>query len=95
MVRVAAQVGAVNRTRPAGVVMAPYGRVPRSRLRRRAAALVAAGQSNPDIAAQLFISCRTAESHVSRILAKLQVSSRWEVKDAAEQAAAVQPSTPA
>jgi DNA-binding NarL/FixJ family response regulator len=64
-------------------------------MERQVAALVAAGQSNPDIAAQLFISRRTVESHVSRILAKLQVSSRWEVKDAAEQAAAVQPSTPA
>ena len=44
------------------------------------AQLVAAGRSNPDIAAELFISRRTVEAHVSHILAKLQVNSRWEVK---------------
>ena len=44
------------------------------------AELVAVGRSNRDIAAHLFISHRTVESHVSRILAKLQVASRWEVK---------------
>jgi DNA-binding NarL/FixJ family response regulator len=57
-------------------------------MEQQVARLVAAGQSNPDVAAQLFISRRTVESHVSHILAKLQVSSRWEVKAAAEQAAA-------
>jgi DNA-binding CsgD family transcriptional regulator len=49
-------------------------------MEQRVAGLVAAGQSNPDIAAQLFISRRTVESHVSHILAKLQVSSRREVQ---------------
>jgi DNA-binding CsgD family transcriptional regulator len=47
---------------------------------RQIAQLAAAGRSNPDIAAQLFISRRTVESHVSRILAKLQVTSRWDIK---------------
>jgi DNA-binding CsgD family transcriptional regulator/tetratricopeptide (TPR) repeat protein len=60
-------------------------------MERQVAELVAAGCSNPDIARQLFISRRTVESHVSRILAKLQISSRWEVKTIAEQAAAEQP----
>ena len=55
---------------------------------QQVAELVAAGRSNPDIAAQLFISRRTVENHVSRILAKLQITSRWEVRAAAEQAQA-------
>jgi len=40
--------------------------------------LVAAGQSNPEIAAKLFISTKTASVHVSNILAKLGVTSRGE-----------------
>jgi DNA-binding CsgD family transcriptional regulator len=57
--------------------------------------MVAAGQSLPDTAAQLFISRCTVDSHVSRILAKLQLSSRWGVKDAAEQAVAAPRRAPA
>src|SRR5215468_10914592 len=40
--------------------------------------LVAAGRSNRDIAAELFISTKTASVHVSNILAKLNVTSRTE-----------------
>ena len=40
--------------------------------------LVALGLSNEQIASRLFISPRTASVHVSRILAKLGVSSRSE-----------------
>jgi DNA-binding CsgD family transcriptional regulator/tetratricopeptide (TPR) repeat protein len=40
--------------------------------------LVAAGRGNRDIAAELFISPRTASVHVSNILSKLQVTSRGE-----------------
>jgi DNA-binding CsgD family transcriptional regulator len=40
--------------------------------------LVAAGRSNREIAAELFISPKTASVHVSNILAKLDVSSRTE-----------------
>jgi len=40
--------------------------------------LVAAGRSNREIAAELFISAKTASVHVSNILAKLDVGSRGE-----------------
>jgi DNA-binding CsgD family transcriptional regulator/tetratricopeptide (TPR) repeat protein len=41
-------------------------------------ALVAAGRSNPQIAAELFISPKTASVHVSNIISKLGVTSRGE-----------------
>ena len=41
--------------------------------------LVAAGQSNPDIAAELLISRNTVQTHVSHILAKLGARSRAEI----------------
>jgi DNA-binding NarL/FixJ family response regulator len=40
--------------------------------------LVSAGHSNRDIAAELFISAKTASVHVSNILAKLHAASRTE-----------------
>ena len=45
--------------------------------------LVAAGRSNAEIAAELFIAAKTASVHVSNILAKLGVSSRGEAAAAA------------
>ncbi|WP_244872463.1 LuxR family transcriptional regulator [Catellatospora sp. TT07R-123] len=45
----------------------------------RVALLVAEGMSNPEIAARMFLSRRTVQSHVSSILAKLQISSRVEL----------------
>jgi DNA-binding CsgD family transcriptional regulator len=45
----------------------------------KVAALVAQGRSNPDIATQMYLSPRTVQSHVSRILAKLDLRSRVEV----------------
>ncbi|MEV6134823.1 AAA family ATPase [Nocardia sp. NPDC051990] len=46
---------------------------------RKVAALVADGCSNSSIAAQMFVSHRTVQSHVSNILAKLDLRSRREV----------------
>jgi DNA-binding NarL/FixJ family response regulator len=45
--------------------------------------LVAAGFTNPQIASALYISRKTAEHHVSNILAKLGVTSRTEAAAAA------------
>ena len=40
--------------------------------------LVAVGRSNRDIAAELFISAKTASVHVSNIMSKLGVTTRVE-----------------
>ena len=48
--------------------------------------LVAAGRSNREIAAELFISAKTASVHVSNILAKLGAASRTEAAAIAHQA---------
>jgi DNA-binding CsgD family transcriptional regulator/tetratricopeptide (TPR) repeat protein len=54
---------------------APLGLTARE---REVLSLVAEGHSNPQIAAMLFISAKTASVHVSNILAKLGVSGRGE-----------------
>jgi DNA-binding CsgD family transcriptional regulator len=41
--------------------------------------LIAAGRSNPDIAAELYLSRNTVQTHVSHILAKLGARSRTEI----------------
>ena len=45
--------------------------------------LVADGRSNPEIAARLFISAKTASVHVSNIMGKIGVTSRGEAAAAA------------
>ena len=40
------------------------------------ALLVAQGKSNPEIAAELFITVRTVKSHITNILTKVDLSSR-------------------
>jgi DNA-binding NarL/FixJ family response regulator len=90
--------GAGYDARRANARLRPYGlrsvrREPRSRPVTGWAALspaevlvadlLRAGKSNPDIAAELFLSRRTVESHVARILAKLGAKSRMEVIAAA------------
>jgi DNA-binding CsgD family transcriptional regulator/tetratricopeptide (TPR) repeat protein len=53
----------------------PFGLTPRE---REVLALLAEGRTNPQIARALFISAKTASTHVSNILAKLGVASRVE-----------------
>ena len=48
--------------------------------------LVAAGRTNRDIAAELFISAKTASVHVSNILAKFGVHTRVEAAAIAHRA---------
>jgi len=46
---------------------------------RRVALLIAEGRSTPDIASTMFLSRRTVQTHVSRVLAKLELHSRVEI----------------
>ena len=62
---------------------APYGLTDRELLVLQ---LVAAGRSNPEIGAELFISGKTASVHVSNILRKLGVSTRVQAAALAERA---------
>jgi DNA-binding CsgD family transcriptional regulator len=45
----------------------------------KVAGLVARGMSNPQIANELFLSRRTVQTHVSHILAKLNLTSRTDI----------------
>ena len=46
------------------------------------ARLAAAGESNPQIAAQMFISPRTVEYHLGKVFTKLSISSRKDLRAA-------------
>jgi DNA-binding NarL/FixJ family response regulator len=78
---------AATRLRPYGVrrVRASYRQRPTSGwgaltpTELKIAYLAAAGQSNPDIAAELYLSRNTVQTHVSHILAKLGARSRAEI----------------
>jgi DNA-binding NarL/FixJ family response regulator len=89
-----ATLGATWDIRRADARLRPHGirRGPRSLHRRektgwnaltptetRVAALVALGKSNPDISTELYVSRNTVQTHVSNILAKLQLRSRIEL----------------
>lgn len=56
----------------------PRGAGALTRREREVLALLAEGLSNRDLAARLFISPKTAEHHVARVLAKLGLRSRAE-----------------
>lgn len=66
--------------RELGIATHPGPRTPASLTRRETEilALVAEGLTNPEIGRRLFISPKTVEHHVSRILGKLQVRNRAE-----------------
>ena len=66
--------------REAGAAAVPFGLTARE---QEVLKLVAAGRSNREIAAELFISPRTASVHVSNILGKLGVATRGEAAAAA------------
>jgi DNA-binding CsgD family transcriptional regulator len=60
----------------------------------KVAYLVADGRSNPDVAAALFLSRNTVQTHVSHILAKLGARSRAEIiREAVRHPAARTPGT--
>jgi DNA-binding NarL/FixJ family response regulator len=67
-------------TSPAAASPVPFGLTSRELEVLR---LVTAGRSNQQIAAELFISPKTASVHVSNILGKLGVSNRVEAASAA------------
>jgi DNA-binding NarL/FixJ family response regulator len=54
--------------------------------------LIAAGRSNAEIGAELFVSSETVKTHVSRILAKLDARDRTQAVIAAYESGIVQPS---
>ena len=58
------------------------GRLRRLLVRVASAALVAAGVSNKETAARLFISPRTVDAHLGRVYRKLDIHSRGELADA-------------
>jgi DNA-binding NarL/FixJ family response regulator len=58
---------------------APETATPLTRREHQIAELIAKGLSNKDIAINLVISQRTAESHVEHILAKLGFASRVQI----------------
>ncbi|WP_422774489.1 helix-turn-helix transcriptional regulator [Plantactinospora sp. WMMC1484] len=69
--------------RGARVKRAGHGWAALTPTERKVALLVAAGRSTPDIAQRMFLTRRTTQTHISRILAKLSMRSRVEIARAA------------
>jgi DNA-binding NarL/FixJ family response regulator len=69
----------VRRTRPGRRQAPSHGWAALTSTEREIAGLVARGQSNPDIAAELVLSRSTVQTHVSHILAKLGARSRADI----------------
>jgi DNA-binding CsgD family transcriptional regulator/tetratricopeptide (TPR) repeat protein len=108
-VRVYVTLGATWDVQHAGARLQPYGvRLGRSAYRTRpmtgwealtpteakVAYLVADGRSNPDVAAALFLSRNTVQTHVSHILAKLGARSRTEIiREAVQHSSLRRPTT--
>ena len=57
------------------------------------ARLAAGGQTNPEIGAQLFLSSRTVEWHLSKVFGKLGISSRKELRTALSNTGGAAPSS--
>ena len=70
-----ARLGSSDAAAPAEDGDDPFGLTPRE---RQVLSLVAAGKTNREIGASLYMAEKTASVHVSRILAKLDVRSRTE-----------------
>ena len=62
-----------------------------SRREREVAALVTARKTNREVAAELFLSEKTVESHLRNIFAKLGASSRVDVAREVERSGGVAP----
>ena len=58
---------------------------------REVAQLIASGASNPEIAASLFLSRKTVESHVSALLARFEVRNRTELATRLGESSALDP----
>ena len=69
----------VRRRRPAHPERPVSGWAALTPTEMKVAGLVAGGRSNPDIAAELFLSRNTVQTHVSHILTKLGARSRVEI----------------
>jgi DNA-binding CsgD family transcriptional regulator/tetratricopeptide (TPR) repeat protein len=82
---------ASGETAPAPGAPAPYGLTSRELAVLR---LLAAGQTNKQIGAELYISPTTARVHVSNILRKLGVTSRVQAAAVAERAGLLRPGQP-